>query len=59
MAVATGVRVDVERFHEEGYLVVEDVLDVTRDLEPVVAEYTQRLDELAARWHTEGKLRST
>ncbi len=59
MAVATGVRVDVERFHDEGYLVVEDVLDVARDLEPVVAEYTQRLDELASRWHAEGKLKST
>ena len=40
MAVATGTRVDVERFREEGYLVVEDVLDIERDLDPVVAEYT-------------------
>ena len=34
MAVVTGARgrVDVERFREEGYLVVEDVLDVERVL---------------------------
>ncbi|MGH2369835.1 MAG: phytanoyl-CoA dioxygenase family protein, partial [Chloroflexota bacterium] len=59
MAVATGVRVDVERFQDEGYLVVEDVLDVERDLDPVVEEYTQLLDELAAKWHAEGKIPST
>ena len=59
MAVATGTRVDVERFREEGYLVLEDVLDVERDLDPVVAEYTEKLDELARAWHAEGKLQST
>jgi phytanoyl-CoA hydroxylase len=59
MAVATGTRVDVERFREEGYLVVEDVLDVERDLDPVVAEYTEKLDALARAWHAEGKLQST
>src|SRR5262249_5090063 len=55
MVVASGVRgrVDVERFRDEGYLVVEDVLDVERDLEPVVGEYTQKVDELARRWHAE------
>jgi hypothetical protein len=59
MAVATTPKVDLERFHEEGYLVVEDVLDVREDLEPVVAEYTALLDDLAAKWHAEGKLTST
>ena len=59
MAVATGTRVDVERYREEGYLVLEDVLDVERDLDPVVAEYTEKLDELARAWHAEGKLQST
>ena len=59
MAVATGTRVDVERFREEGYLVLEDVLDVERDLDPVVAEYTEKLDELAGTWHAQGKLSST
>jgi phytanoyl-CoA hydroxylase len=59
MAVATRTKVDLERFREEGYLVVEDVLDVERDLEPVVAEYTQKLDDLATAWHAEGKLTSS
>jgi phytanoyl-CoA hydroxylase len=59
MAVATRTKVDLERFRDEGYLVVEDVLDVERDLDPVVAEYTQKLDDLARTWHAEGKLTST
>ena len=56
VAIATGVRLDVERFQEEGYLVVEDVLDVEQDLDPVVAEYMALLDDLAARWHAEGQI---
>ena len=59
MAAATGVKVDVERFRDQGYLVVEDALDLERDLNPVVAEYTQLLDELAAQWYAAGKLTST
>mgnify|MGYP001194580514 CR=1 FL=1 len=59
MAIATTPKVDIERFNEEGYLVVDDVLDLQRDLDPVMAEYTALLDELASRWHAEGKLTST
>ena len=59
MVIATAAKVDLERFQEQGYLVVEDVLDIDHDLEPVVAEYTALLDELAARWHAEGTLAST
>jgi phytanoyl-CoA hydroxylase len=59
MAVASGSRVGVRRFQEEGYLVVEDVLDVERDIEPVVREYEALLDEEIARWHAEGKIPST
>jgi hypothetical protein len=51
--------VDLERFGEQGYLVIEDVLDVADDLDPVVAEYEALLDELAARWYGEGKLGAT
>lgn len=57
MAITT--RVDLERFEQEGYLVVEDMLDPAVDLDPVVAEYSALLDELSARWHQEGKLSST
>src|SRR5215210_7088973 len=57
MAVST--RVDVNRFAEQGYLVVEGVLDPAEDLDPVVREYERVLDELTARLHAEGKLPST
>jgi hypothetical protein len=51
--------VDLDRFKDQGYLVVDGVLDVARDLDPVVAEYAALLDQLAAQWHAEGKLTST
>ena len=57
MAVAN--RVDLDLFEAQGYVVVEGVLDPVEDLDPVVAEYETLLDELAARWHAEGKLPST
>jgi ectoine hydroxylase-related dioxygenase (phytanoyl-CoA dioxygenase family) len=59
MTSATVPGVDLERFREQGYLVVDGVLDVAHDLDPVVAEYAALLDELAARWYAEGKLTST
>jgi phytanoyl-CoA hydroxylase len=59
VSISTPVRVDVERFKEEGYLVVEDVLDVEREIEPVVAEYMALLEEMVGRWRADGKLTST
>jgi hypothetical protein len=59
MAIASPPRVDLERFQEEGYLVVEDVLDMERDVQPVVREYEQVLDEEIDRWHAAGKIPST
>jgi phytanoyl-CoA hydroxylase len=59
VSTATPPRIDTDRFAEEGYLVVEDVLDVARDIDPVVAEYSALLDELAATWQAEGKIAST
>lgn len=52
------IRVDVTRFHEQGYLVVEDALDPVEDLQPVVTEYEQALDTLARSLYAEGKLTS-
>jgi ectoine hydroxylase-related dioxygenase (phytanoyl-CoA dioxygenase family) len=49
----------LERFREEGYLVVEGVLDVEKDIAPVVDEYTQLIDGLCRKWHAEGRLAST
>src|SRR6266511_1820184 len=54
MAIAT--RVDLDRFSEQGYLVVDDVLDPHDDLEPVMFEYEQLLDELPERWCRDGLL---
>ena len=48
-----------ERFREEGYLVVERVLDPDRDIAPVLAEYGEVLDRIAASLQAEGILRST
>lgn len=54
----TTPKVDIERFNAEGYLVVEDVLDPTLDIEPIINEYSELLDSLAAKWHAEGKIPS-
>lgn len=59
MSVVAGPRVDLERFQDEGYLVIEDVLDLKRDIQPVVEEYTALLDSLATRWHADGTIQST
>jgi phytanoyl-CoA hydroxylase len=59
VAAATQARVDVERFREEGYLLLEDVFDPQRDLDPVVAEYTAKLDRVAAEWFAACAIPST
>ncbi len=46
------------QFEETGYLVVRGLFDLERDIEPVVAEYTNLLDTLARKWFAEGKLTS-
>jgi len=54
MAVASEIQVDRERFEREGYLVIEEVFDPTRDLDPVVQEYAARLDQMAVDWYAAG-----
>lgn len=56
--MAIGTRVDLDRFQEQGYLIVEDVLDPREDLDPVVREYEALLDSLCERWQADGKLSS-
>ena len=46
MTVLTTPKVDLERFREQGYLVVEGIFDPVADLDPVVAEYSALLDAL-------------
>ncbi len=43
-------------FEENGYLVVEDVLDQARVLDPVRAEYSGLMDRLYDGWVADGKL---
>ena len=45
-------------FATEGYLVVEDVLDPTRDLQPLWDEYAAVLDGLATTLHRDGVISS-
>lgn len=47
-----------KRFAEEGYVLVENVLDPQKDLQPVIDDYAALLDELAHRWYSEGKIPS-
>ncbi len=56
--VAVAGKVDLEQFQEQGYLVVKGLLDVEKDIQPLVEEYTSLLDSLAERWYQEGKLSS-
>ena len=39
---------DVQRFHEAGYLLLGDVFDPQHNLDPVVREYTEKLDRVEA-----------
>jgi len=50
---------ELSHFQEEGYVVVEGVLDPDRDIAPVLAEYGEVLDRIAASLQAEGILRST
>ena len=43
MSIATATAIDLQRFDEQGFLVVEGLLDPARDLQPVVDEYTALL----------------
>jgi hypothetical protein len=58
MVVAAAPKIDVARFREEGYLAVEGVLDIERDLEPVVREYEALLDQQIAAAHAAGTIPS-
>lgn len=44
-------------FSQNGFVIVEGLLDVNLDLQPLVADYASLLDQLAVRWHAEGKRR--
>lgn len=48
-----------KEFADNGFVVVEGLLDQRFDLQPILDDYAALLDRLAIRWHGEGKLPST
>jgi len=56
MAVLT--RAQLQQFADEGYLVVENVVDPERDFAPVMAEYRALLDTIARDLYAEGAISS-
>ncbi len=49
----------LEHFHEQGYLVVEGLLDPETVIDPVIREYEGVLDRLATELHAAGTIGST
>ena len=49
----------LEHYHQEGYVVVEDVIDPEGVLDPLEAEYGAVLDNLVRELHEEGAIAST
>ncbi len=48
----------LEQFEADGFLVVEGVLDLARDVQPILDEYAALLDRLSSKWYLEGKIGS-
>lgn len=49
----------LDQLHEQGFVVIEDLLDPRADLQPLADDYSALLDELAERWYAEGALTAT
>lgn len=49
----------LKQFEEEGWLLVEGLLNPETVLDPIIEEYHGVLDDLAHKLHTEGKIEST
>ncbi len=49
----------IEQFHRDGYLVVEDLFDPVADIDPIVEEYKGVLDRLADELFAKGEISST
>lgn len=47
------------QFDQNGYVIVDNLLDERLDLQPILDDYATLLDQLAVRWHAAGKLPST
>ena len=51
-------KIHLTQFDQDGYLVLEDILDYQKDLQPIVDEYGNLIDDLAQKWYDEGTLSS-
>src|SRR5260370_39911538 len=49
----------LQRFEEDGYTVVEEVLDPARDFDAIWAEYARVLDDIVESLYSEGVIHST
>jgi hypothetical protein len=49
----------LRQFEQEGYLLVKGLLDPVEDLDPVIAEYTEVLEQLAGELFADGVISST
>src|SRR6478672_13199245 len=47
-----------EQFRDQGFIVVENVLNPIEDLQPIINHYSALLDRLAHKWHNEGRISS-
>ena len=50
------VTLERKRLENDGYVVLEGLLDPQEDIAPVVGEYDERLSDLSKQWFDEGKL---
>ncbi len=48
----------VAQFHEQGYLIVENLFDPEKDLDPIIEEYKGVLDRLAEELYLKGEIKS-
>jgi hypothetical protein len=48
----------IEQFHHDGYLIVEDLFDPVTDIDPIIAEYEGVLNNLAADLYAKGVISS-
>ncbi len=56
--MATLSSTQLQQFAQEGYLVVDSVVDPERDFTPTIEEYAELLDSLARQLYAEGKITS-
>jgi phytanoyl-CoA hydroxylase len=56
--VASLTRAQLQQFHREGYLLVENLFDPEVDIDPIIAEYEVVLDTLADELYAQGRISS-